>query len=71
MPAIANNTNSRNVAARIIRVVITDIIAEPRMTTAKIQNITIFAIIDYLVLVLNLPITRGAPPSMRSGRLPP
>ena len=70
------STNNRKVAARMIRLVATHMMAEPRMTTAKMTNINKFAVIivlspPYLVLVLNLPISSGAPPSMRLGRLPP
>ena len=72
MPATPKSTNNRNVAARMMLFVNTHITAEPRMITAKMQNITKFAIICYyLVLVLNLPIVIGAPPSMRLGSEPP
>ena len=56
----------------MILLVVTHMMAEPRMMTAKMQNITNLAIgFLYFVLVLNLPIVRGAPPSMRLGSEPP
>ena len=57
----------------MMRVVATLMTAAPKMTTARMQNITIFAIffvLPYFVLVLNLPIVSGAPPSSRLGREP-
>ena len=48
MPATPKSTNNKNVAARIMLLVITHMKAEPRMTTARMQNITKFAIIYLL-----------------------
>jgi hypothetical protein len=55
----------------MILLVVTHMMAEPRMMTAKMQNITNLAIVPYFVLVLNLPMVNGAPPSMRLGSEPP
>ena len=45
MPATPKSTNNRKVAARMMRLVNTHMMAEPRMTTAKMTNINKLAVI--------------------------
>ena len=71
MPATPKSTNNRNVAARMILVVVTHSKADARITTARMINMIVLPITRYFVLVLNLPTSHAAPPFCRLGSEPP